>query len=86
MRETGIFDTLQMFSCFASHLCSKIVHQDPGESGDVAQRGAQIVGNGIRKRLQFAIGALQLGCTFGYSVFQIIIQCANLKFGPLFFA
>ena len=41
------------------------------EAHDMAQRRAQIVGDGITERLQFLVGGLELRRAFGDALFQI---------------
>jgi hypothetical protein len=75
----SVFDELQILSCFHSHHRTEVDHEDPGKTSDVAEWGAQIMGDGVGKGLQFMVGGLKLLGTFGYPVFQIFIECSNLE-------
>ncbi len=37
---------------------------DLGKAADGAQRGAQVMRNGVRKRFEFLVGSLELGGAF----------------------
>jgi hypothetical protein len=76
----SVFDALQMLSCFHRHHRAKVIHQDPGITGDVAEWGTQVMGNGVGKGLQFVVGGLQLLGTLCYPLFQVFVELADLQF------
>ena len=47
------------------------------QADDKAQRGAQIVGDGIAEGFQFLVGGLQLGRAFGDALFQVGVEPAD---------
>ena len=53
------------------------------EAKDMAQRRAQIVGDGITERLQLLVGGLQLRRAFDDALLQFGVQLANFLFGRL---
>ena len=59
--------------------------QQVHEAQDVAQRGAQIVGNGITERFQFLVGGLQLHRAFDDALLQFRIEPADFIFRAFVF-
>ncbi len=60
---------------------AEVFLQNPGKASDVAQGSAQIVGHRVGKGLQFLIGFIQLGGTLQDTLFQFLVELANLAFG-----
>ena len=55
------------------------------EAQDMAQRRAQIVGDGITERFQFLVGGLQLRRAFDNALLQLVVQLADFLLGRLAF-
>ena len=55
-----------------------LLQEDLGESGDGAQRGVQVVGDGVGERVVLAGGRLQVGGTLAHALLEIGDQPADL--------
>ncbi len=69
-----------MTPAFLGQLRTEIFQHHSGESVHGAQRGAQIVGNGIRKRLKFLVGGFQFGGAIDDALFQFRVQPVAFRF------
>jgi hypothetical protein len=57
-----------------------VLHQDPGEAIDLAQRGPEIVGHRIGEGLQLPVRRSELGRTVSDSTLEALVQVADPDF------
>ena len=71
-------NAIEVATGFGIERRTELFDQDLGKAADVAQRCAQIMGNGITKGFQFLVGCGQLRGAFGHPDFEFVTESADL--------
>ncbi len=74
----ALLDALEVLARRGGELASQLFLEHLREAVHVAQRRAQVVGHGVRERLELPVRGRQLAGALGHTALQVLVQTADL--------
>src|SRR5512140_286874 len=74
-------DFREVTQALRGELRAHLLDDDPAETVDGPEGGPEVVGDGVRERLELVVGRLELGRAIVDPPLEVLVQAANLLFG-----